>query len=177
MSALNWHKPLFTHSALHHQVPVGEKLLWTLCGEGKGVFQGRIPMAIELLITDRSDWHLQKSCLEASEGFFFWTRYQYRSPQFNCFRGSRGLPAFVPLVPSNESISSPGTTSWSSFISFGSFSPSFLPAAFSHQYRSAQAATELNCSPWLPPLNACMLKLQKAGLWYREQSADLTASP
>lgn len=111
-------------------------------------------MAIKLLITVRSDWHLQKSCLEAFEGFFFFspTRYQYCSLQFNCFRGSRGLPAFFPLVPSNESISSPGTSSWSSFISFDSFSASFLPAAFSPQYRSARAAAELSRSPSLPPL-------------------------
>lgn len=84
--------------------------------------------------------------------FFFWKHYQYCGPRFNCLRGSCQLHAFFPLVPPNESISSPGTTSWSSFISFDSFSASSLPAAFSHQYRSAHATTKLNHSPLLLPL-------------------------
>lgn len=127
-----------------HRVPVGGNSLWTLCWERKGVFQGRRPVAMKLLITVRADWHLQKSSLEAFEVINASAR------SLITLERARGCPHFSPWFPLMRvfPVRAQAADPVSSLLI-----PSLLlslRAAFSHQYRSAQAAARLSCSPLLP---------------------------
>lgn len=127
-----------------HRVPVGGNSLWTLCWERKGVFQGRRPVAMKLLITVRADRHLQKSSLEA----FKVINASARS--LITLERARGCPHFSPWFPLMRifPVRAQAADPVSSLLI-----PSLLlslRAAFSHQYRSAQAAARLSCSPLLP---------------------------
>lgn len=122
-SALNWHKPIFTYSLYS----IESRLVGIHCEP----FVGREKVCSRQKTCGNETLNNCQSWPASAEKQFGSIRgYQCLSPQFNYFRESQGLPTFFPLVPSNESISSPGTSSWSSFISFDSFSASFPPRSF-----------------------------------------------
>lgn len=127
-----------------HRVPVGGNSLWVLCWERKGVFQGGRPVAMKPLITVRADQHLQKSSLEAFEVI------NASALSLITLERARGCPHFSPWFPLMRvfPVQAQAVDPVSSLLI-----PSpllSLPAAFSHQYRSAQAAARLSCSPLLP---------------------------
>lgn len=128
VSALNWHKPwlrYIVHSIIRS---------W-LAGNCHEHFVGRKRVSRQATFGNKTLNNCQIWLASAEKLFgsiwrgFYWIWYQYCSPQFHCFKGSHGLPTFFPMVPSNKNISSLGTTSWSSFISFDSFS-AFPPCSF-----------------------------------------------
>lgn len=130
--------------SLLHWVPVSGNSLWTLCWKRKGVFQGRRPVAVKLLITIRADQHLQKSSLEAFEVI------SASAHSLITLERSRGCPHFSLWFPLMRvfPVQAQAVDPVSSLLI-----PSpllSLPAALSHQYRSAQAAARLSCSPLLP---------------------------
>lgn len=80
---------------------------------------------------------------------------------------------FFPWFPLMRVITSPGTTSWSIFISFDSFSSPSFPAAFSPWYRSVHTAATLSRSALLPPPMYARLQgvtcFALCGVWLIEQ--------
>lgn len=108
------------------------------------MFQGRRPLAMKLLITVRADQHLQKSSLEAFEVI------NASAHSLITLERARGCPHFSPWFPLMRvfPVRAQAADPVSSLLI-----PSpllSLHAAFSHQYRSAQAAARLSCSPLLP---------------------------
>lgn len=142
--SLKLEKTYIHKQSVLHWVPVGGNSLWTLCWERKGVFQGRRPVAVKLLITIRADQYLQKSSSVAFEVINASAR------SLVTLERARGCPHFSPWFPLMRvfPVQAQAVDPVSSLLI-----PSLLlslPAALSHQYRSAQAAARLSCSPLLP---------------------------